>query len=158
MTLRSLTGSGVEQVFHARIILALVSVLALILSACQKSTEPGSPSVVAYQVPGCASQLGTRGASDSCFSYQFRDALLIDFCATANCCPDSNRFSIEHRISNDSILVTIADTAAQLCRCICPYVLHVEFHDLPADSYMLVCERRDYSSNILLYAQPVSRQ
>jgi hypothetical protein len=158
MTLRSLTGSGVEQMLHPRISLRLIAVFAVILSTCHKSTEPGSPGVVAYQVPGCASQLGKRVLSDSCFSYQFRDALLVDFCASANCCPDSNRFSITHRVSTDSIIVTIADTAAQLCRCNCPYVLHVEFHDLPKDSYLLVCERRDYSSHILLYAQPVHRQ
>jgi hypothetical protein len=143
---------------HPRIILTLVAVLALILSACHKSTEPGSPGVVAYQVPGCASQLGNRVFSDSCFSYQFHDALLVDFCASANCCPDSNRFSIKHRIGTDSIIVTIADTAAQLCFCICPYVLHVEFHDLPEDSYLFVCERRDYSSQILLYTQRVHRE
>lgn len=143
---------------HPRIVLALLPVVACIFWACHKSTGPASPTVVAYQVPGCVSQLGKSGLSDSCFSYQFHEALAVDFCATGNCCPDSNRFSLNHKISSDSIIVTVADTAAHLCHCICSYVLHVEFHDLPGNSYLLICERSDYPAHTVLYAEEVHRQ
>jgi hypothetical protein len=71
-----------------------LGVLAVFMFACERSTEPDAPSVVAFQVPGCGANLVKASASDSCFSYQFHDALIVDFCATANCCPDSNRFSL----------------------------------------------------------------
>lgn len=156
-TFRSPTGSGVEQMLRPRLLRTFVAVLAFFLSGCDKGAEPAPAMFVAYQVPGCTSHLGKRVLEDSCFSYEFHDALSVDFCATANCCPDSNRFSLSHRISGDSIIVTIADTAAQNCFCTCTYVLHVEFHVLAENSYLFVCERRDYSSHILLYAEPVNR-
>jgi hypothetical protein len=150
---------------HPHVILVFLAVLAFIrfgcdiFPGCGQSTEPASPpaspTFVAYQVPGCASHLGE--GEDSCFSYEFHDTLVVEFCATANCCPDSNRFSFNHRISSDSIIVTIADTAPQNCFCTCTYVLHVELSLLPENSYLFVCERRDYSSHILLYAQRVYR-
>lgn len=142
---------------HLRTVQKLNLVLPLILLACHKSTEALPSSMVAYQIPGCASGLAGSPARDSCFSYQFDDALLMDFCAVGNCCPDSNRFSIRHSISNDSIVVTIADTAAQLCNCICPYVLHAEFYNLPRNTYWFICQRWDYSSQALLYAVFVHR-
>jgi hypothetical protein len=95
--------------------------------------------------------------SDSCFSYRFDEALLVDLCATGNCCPDAERFSIKQDIQNDTIVVTIADTAAQLCRCLCCYLLHFEFHDLQYSSYMFVCRREDYSSRIIIYSLRVYR-
>jgi hypothetical protein len=113
-----------------------ISVLALLIPTCEQSTDPRSPAVSAFQVPGCGGRFLKTTASDSCFSYQFHDALVVDFCASANCCPDSDRFSFRHRVSHDTIMVTIADTAAPLCRCICNYVFHMEFRDLPGDSYV----------------------
>jgi len=101
---------------------------------------------------------GVVFTADSCFSYDFHDALVVEFCALANCCPDTNRFAIAHSVQNDSIVVTIADTARHLCRCICTYVLHVEFSDLQEDSYQFVCRREDYSSQIVPYSQRVFRR
>ena len=135
----------------------VLSVLAVFMLGCEGSTEPDAPDVVAFQVPGCGANLLKASATDSCFSYQFHDALIVDFCATANCCPDSNRFSFNQRISHDTIMVTIADTAAHLCRCICTYVLHMEFRDLPGDSYVFFCTREDYSSRIVFYSERVRR-
>jgi hypothetical protein len=134
-----------------------LGVLAVLMAACERSTEPDAPSVVAFQVPGCGANLLKASASDSCFSYQFHDALIVDFCATANCCPDSDRFSFRHRISHDTIFVAIADTAAQLCNCICSYVLHMEFRDLPGDSYVFFCTREDYSDRLVFYSERVHR-
>jgi hypothetical protein len=141
---------------QGRFVLAF-GVLAVFMFACERSTEPDTPSVVAFQVPGCGANLLKASASDSCFSYQFHDALIVDFCATANCCPDSNRFSFKQRVSHDTIMVTIADTAAHLCRCICPYVLHMEFRDLPGDSYIFFCTWDDYSDRLVFYSERVHR-
>jgi hypothetical protein len=134
-----------------------LGIIAVFMVACERSTEPDAPSVVAFQVPGCGANLLKASASDSCFSYQFHDALIVDFCATANCCPDSNRFSFKQRISHDTIFVAIADTAAQLCNCICPYVLRMEFRDLPGDSYVFFCTREDYSDRLVFYSERVQR-
>jgi hypothetical protein len=131
----------------------------LIYSGCSKSVSPDNGGIRIEQIPGCKSgQLGKRSLStDSCFTYQFSDALDVYFCASANCCPDSNRFRIRHDIRSDTIFVTIADTAAQLCRCNCTYMLHAEFHNLPKDRYVFFCSREDYSSLAVLYSVPVQR-
>ena len=134
-----------------------IGVLALLIPTCEQSTEMQSPDVRAFQVPGCGGHFLKTTASDSCFSYQFHDALVVEFCMSANCCPDSNRFSFRHRISNDTIRVTIADTAAHLCHCICDYVLHMEFRDLPGESYVFYCMREDYSSQLVFYSERVHR-
>jgi hypothetical protein len=134
--------------------------LALLVPGCNKSVEPDDSQTRIVQIPGCKSgQLGKgSAATDSCFTYQFHDALVVDFCASANCCPDSNRFLIRHEIRSDTIFVTIADTAAALCRCTCTYLLHAEFHGLAKDRYVFVCQRQDYSSKALLYAVDVRKQ
>ncbi|MGA9364887.1 MAG: hypothetical protein WBW16_11045 [Bacteroidota bacterium] len=134
-----------------------IGLLALLIATCEQSTDAPSPGVSAIQVPGCTGHFLKTTASDSCFSYQFHDALVVDFCAGANCCPDSNRFSFRHRVSNDTIMVTIADTAAHLCRCICNYVLHMEFRDLPSDNYVFFCTRQDYSDRVVFYSERVQR-
>jgi hypothetical protein len=134
-----------------------ISALALLIPTCEESTDTHSPDVSAFQVPGCGGHLLKVTATDSCFSYQFQDALVVDFCASANCCPDSNRFSFRHRISQDTIMVTIADAAASLCRCICNYVLHMEFRDLPGDNYVFFCTREDYSDRVVIYSERVHR-
>jgi hypothetical protein len=134
-----------------------IGLLALLIPTCEQSTDTQSPGVSAFQVPGCGSHLLKVTATDSCFSYQFHDALIVEFCMSANCCPDSNRFSFRHRISQDSIMVTIADTARPLCNCICTYVLHMEFRDLPADDYIFFCTRSDYSDRVVFYSERVHR-
>jgi hypothetical protein len=149
------------------VILTVEAVLAFVLSTCtlrregcEESTEPSPPpppTSSGYQVPGPASQVDKD--VDSCFSYEFPYffPLKVDFCATGNCCPDSNRFSFNFRVTSDSVIVTIADTAAQKCFCTSTYVLHVEFRYLPNETYWFVCERRDYSPRTLLYAERVYR-
>jgi hypothetical protein len=133
---------------------------ALVLPGCDKSVGPESDQTRIVQMPGCKSgQLGKSSvSSDSCFTYQFHDALDVYFCASGNCCPDTNRFLIKHETRSDTILVTIADTAAHLCRCSCTYMLHAEFQNLPGDQYQFVCQREDYSSTLVLYSALVRRQ
>ena len=134
----------------------LVASLALLPLACVESTNPGTANFLAYQVPRCGSGLG-KVSADSCFSYRFGDVLIADFCASGNCCPDSNRFLIEAEVAHDTVFVTIADTARHLCRCTCSYLLHVELADLHLPSYVFVCQRQDYSSRYILYCERVYR-
>jgi hypothetical protein len=143
-----------------RSIILAVCIAGMSFLDCSGSVGPESSQNSIIQVPGCKSgQIAKLSAvSDSCLTYVFRDVLYVDFCAFANCCPDSNRFSFKHSIDRDTILVTIADTAAHLCRCNCTYYLHAEFHDLPGERYVFVCQRMDYSSRVVLYSAVVQRQ
>ena len=129
------------------------------LPACDKSVGPGGSSDAVVEIAGCKSVgLDKAGISnDSCFSYSFHDILVADFCVSANCCPDSNRFSIMHTISNDTIAVTIADTAARLCRCICTHRVHAEFSSLVGDRLLFLVFLKDSSTTGLLYSIHVQR-
>jgi len=114
----------------------------LTLSCSDKGTTPGDTQQAnqLYQIPGCQrGALAKPTGGDSCFSYQFTADLLVDFCVTANCCPDSNRFGFVAKISRDTIVVAVRDTAAQECRCLCVYTIHCEFSDLPLNRYWFVC-------------------
>ena len=115
------------------------------------SPEPGENSI--YQIGGCAGNLGLRKAAsrDSCFSWEFGNQLWVEFCVTANCCPDSNRFDLEYKISGNTIFVAVEDTARNLCRCICPYIIHLELHNLPLNHYYFKCtygDELDYDEEI----------
>jgi hypothetical protein len=145
-----------EEFFAMRIPLELLAVLAFLSMSCLESTNPGSRDTAAYQLPGCIR--GLDKGPDSCFSYRFQDVLVAEFCASGNCCPDSNRFLIGSVIEHDTIVVIIADTAAHLCRCNCTYRLHVELADLPLSSYLFICRREDYSSQAILYSERVYRE
>jgi hypothetical protein len=147
---------GGERAMNNRVVgrCTLCLTLLLVLS-CNGTTEPIPPGVVARQAPGC--QLRGAPGLDSCLSYEFHDALTVDFCADGNCCPDSNRFAFTTAFLRDTIQITIADTAAQLCRCTCSYILHVTFTDLPGDEYLFLCRREDYAGQALLYSLRVRR-
>jgi hypothetical protein len=129
----------------------------LAFSCSDKGTTPGNIQQAnqLYQIPGCQRGLIPKSSGgDSCFSYQFAADLLVDFCVAANCCPDSNRFSIAARIFGDTIKVAVHDTAAQECRCLCAYAIHSEFSDLPLDRYRFICLYGDS----VKYAVEVLRQ
>jgi hypothetical protein len=146
---------------------ALMAVLILAWSACtwmscfHQSTNPESQQAqgLIYQIRGCQTALAKNlAANDSCFSYHFERTLRLDFCLSGNCCPDSNRFRLSYKIRSDTIFVAVADTAAQLCRCICIYMIHAEFDDLPMDHYLFYCTREDYSSQLVHYREHVYRK
>jgi len=137
---------------------AAIACLAVLPMACKTSTEPDTPCFVGFQVPGCQSGLGKIAEEDSCFSFTFRQDLSLEFCATGNCDPQVNRFAITQRIQNDTILVTVADTAAQGAWCDCPYKIHVEFWNLPRDSYLVLCTQMYGSKGYLLCAERVTRE
>lgn len=120
------------------------------------NSENGEAQVhgVLYQIPGCGGHgVAKTAVGDSCFSYKFIQDLVVDFCVSANCCPDSNRFQFKHEIRNDTIAVAVADTAANLCRCVCNYVIHAEFSDLPRDRYIFYCKY----DNAIVYNEVVKR-
>ncbi len=108
-----------------------------------------------YQIPGCQNNLLTKSSiNDSCFNYTFNQILIVDFCVSANCCPNSNRFDLSDKISNDTLFVAVTDTAAQLCHCICDYKIHFEKYNLPLNSYLFYCSYNDE----ILYAVRVIRK
>ena len=135
-------------------------VLVLLTFSCRdKSSNPGDeqPQVtgIMYQVPGCQRNLFKKTSSvDTCFSYSFTDSLKIDFCVSANCCPDRERFSLNYKIETDTIFIAAKDTAADLCDCICPYIIHAEFSNLPLGRYIVCCNY----NNKLIYERVVKKQ
>lgn len=142
---------------NSRTILILVIVLGFVISCGKTGIEPGATTMVAKQVGGCGGALGKSAAGDSCISYIFKDILQVDFCMAGNCCPDSDRFSFTHKVSQDTILIVVSDTAAHLCRCSCAYLLHAEVYNLDRNEYVLICARTDYSSRYIFYSQHIQR-
>ena len=139
-------------------ILPLCMLLCL-LTCIKKSTGPEKSGTVPegqiYQVPGCAGPDLTKSSfPDSCFSYTFDTNLTVEFCVTANCCPDSNRFRLAYELRSDTIAVAVQDTAPDLCYCICPYTIHMELIDLSLDHYVFIC---DYDGSIL-YTEDIWRE
>ncbi|MFB0515086.1 MAG: hypothetical protein ACETWG_00595 [Candidatus Neomarinimicrobiota bacterium] len=118
---------------------SLLTAILLTLPACEESTEPEpwSGEVLLHEVDGCQAQwLGKSALIDS-FSYQFETDLVLDFFVESNCCPDTNRFDLFSNITEDTIAITVVDTAQHLCDCICPYLIHAEVTDLPRDEYIV---------------------
>ncbi len=142
---------------HSSLFVLLLSLVAFGCAAV--STGPAATTSVVFEVPGCRPSYPGKAlmSVDSCFSYQFHDQLIVDFCVSANCCPDSNRFSIDHMIRADTITVTIADTAANLCRCMCRHWIHAEFHGLESDDYTFVVNQRDSLVLLPLYRVAIHR-
>jgi hypothetical protein len=140
-------------------ICVIASIALLLLAGCVKPGELSGPSpgVSVHQIPGCAQGVPRSSPTDSCFEYQFGRTLQIRFCASANCCPDSNRFAIRQRISGDTIYVVIADTARPLCRCNCSYELLLSVDEPDRDEYTFFCTREDYSSRLVIYSEKVRR-
>ncbi len=120
---------------------ATAGLLCLLLQACLRSTtDPGPASFFSARSSSCMAQpVGSVHALDSVFIYSFKDSLVLDFSVIANCCPDSNRFSISQVTGTDTLVITVADTAMNLCRCVCPYLIHARFEGLPQDRYIVIC-------------------
>ena len=100
---------------------------------------------VSYQIPGCNFVFSLEKVipQDSCFSYSFHDTLKIAFCVVGNCCPDSGRFVTNYDINSDTLFVSVLDTAANLCDCICPYTIQIEISGLLNDRYLFYCNYED---------------
>ncbi|HUI29832.1 MAG TPA: hypothetical protein VLX91_06410 [Candidatus Acidoferrales bacterium] len=131
----------------------------ILITCSDKSSDPGKQQVKTSltQVGGCGShQLGKVSMWDSCFTYQFDQNLEVNFFLSGNCCPDSNRFLLSNRISNDTIFVVAMDTAAQVCNCVCNYTINAKFENLSLSHYVFYCTRAD-DSNRVYYAKDVYR-
>ena len=87
-------------------------------SCKDRSTDPGDPPTsFKYLSSKCGTQALAKGTGlDSIFTYSFTDKLLVDFSVWANCCPDSNRFTVAYAMAADTIVISVADTARSLCR------------------------------------------
>lgn len=140
--------------------LLIISLSFLFTAACERQTTPpmqNNANVKAdlVQLDGCQrGNLSKRSEEDSCFVWSFKGHdLTVNFCVTANCCPDSDRFMLDYNIEDNLIQVTVIDTAGNLCRCICPYLIHTEFTELPLDEYIY---KVDYNNQII-YNRQVSR-
>jgi hypothetical protein len=127
---------------NIRIRVTLGFLVFLCLSCNEKSTSPDSQSAISFSshYGKCLSQgLPKSSSLDSVFTYSFTDSLVIDFSVNANCCPDSNRFVVTQRAGPDTLVISVADTAGNLCYCICTYMVHASFENLPNDHYVVRC-------------------
>ncbi|MEW6196745.1 MAG: hypothetical protein AB1521_16485 [Bacteroidota bacterium] len=139
-----------------KLFVLLFSVVLVIFAGCSDSVTSDENSKASIkQVGGCTSAAFKKdaGQTDSCFSYEFHNDLKVQFCAPGNCCPDSNRFTGEYRISTDTIVVTIEDTAANLCKCMCNYNIRAELEGLLLNRYLFKVEKQDSSYRQTLYSE-----
>lgn len=113
----------------------------MLFSCSERVTEPlANGESILYQARGCIGRVLSKIArSDSCFSFKFEKSLALDFCLPGNCCPDSNRYNLSHRISHDTLIVTAVDTAGNMCRCNCSYLIHADIASLSLDRYHVFC-------------------
>lgn len=107
-----------------------------------------------HQIPGCGNNLLSKtSALDSCFTYIFQDKLEINFCVPGNCCPDSNRFVANYKLNSDTLFISVSDTAENLCRCICNYIIHAEISGLQKNNYTFYCNYDDQ----IIYSEQVRK-
>ncbi|MBK8945752.1 MAG: hypothetical protein IPM32_10865 [Ignavibacteriae bacterium] len=78
-----------------------------------------------------------------------------------NCGPDSNRFETTYRISEDSIFISVQDTAIDMYYCNCDYIVNIILIGLPDDKYYVNCTFPEDSvvvGRILQYKEIVIRE
>ena len=139
--------------------LLLSFIVAAFFVSCRDSALQPEASANIKQVGKCnGSGLLKSTQSDSCFVYSFSNVLTIDFCVIGNCCPDSNRFTSTYSLTNDEITIKIKDTAPNLCKCLCRYIIHAEFYDLDSGSYKVICIDGTNNGNKILYSKLVLRK
>ncbi len=141
--------------------LILISII-IVLYGCEVSNfEPEAHNFRFEQLAGCQTlvyqnNLDKSTTKDSCFNYSFTENLEVEFCVKGNCCPDSNRFAVDGKVVGDTIYIAVKDTAANLCRCICNYIILTEFQNLSGDEYYIKCLEKD--SGKILYLKEVKRR
>lgn len=131
--------------------------LVTLLFYCTNEPDYIEPLVSISQKPGCGGFSLNKSSIDTCFNYKFGKELEINFCVVGNCCPDSNRFKFSHRIYADTINISLADTAQNLCRCICNYLIESKIQSLPLNKYIVKVEQNFESEKKLLYTKIVYR-
>ena len=116
---------------------------AVLLSSVVAFGGPAMPVEFTFASAGCSSYLLTDVPEDGpgcplpqVVRWDFADDVLrIEFSVGANCCPSENRFAVDSWGSADSLVIAVADTAPDECRCMCPYLITVEYLNLSADTY-----------------------
>ncbi len=106
----------------------------LFYSCEEQSTAPDDPSsipMVAQVYPGAP--------HDSLFVYAFTNTLDAYFSTTAKCGADSTRYEIDYELHQDTIIVSVTDTSHANCRCICSYLINVQFIGLYRSHYVVRC-------------------
>jgi hypothetical protein len=135
-----------------RWIIVIMAALCLTCQNKQTSTVEAQDITTSFkQQPGCIGSGADQLFKMSCFDYSFQTNLNVDFCLPGNCCPDSNRYALTINVIDDTIQCAVVDTAANLCRCMCNYVLHTEITGLAKDKYVFHCQMADsvYYSEIV---------
>lgn len=136
----------------------LSAIFFIVFFSCNDEIVFPSGQIIFNQIPGCQRQhLNKSSLIDSCFSYLFNENLVVDFCVTGNCCPDKDRYIITSSIVEDSIFITVKDTAKNLCRCICNYIIHGEFQSLTKNNYIIKCIQKGLPDKEVIYLKQVSR-
>lgn len=111
-----------------------------LIYSCSNSTSPNSNLNLSFkQIPGCNNTLLSKTLADSSFKYTFDTYADISFSLLANCCPENNRFDQITLLNDNTITITVIDTAAQLCRCICNYELNIKVRELTENLYTFIC-------------------
>ncbi len=131
----------------------------LILNSCGEELSPETKAIL-FQKGGCQNNTlreSNYSKRDSCFSYSFTDKLTIEFCVFGNCCPEENRFLLAHRFVKDSIIIAVKDTAQNLCRCVCNYIIHAEFESPALNRYYVKCILTGAEQQNILYSEIVNR-
>lgn len=145
---------------HELKLVSLIAALSLIAFFCCKD-EITSSEVRAniFQDGKCRGPaLSKSSTADSCFSYTFTNNLTIDFCVIGNCCPDSNRFTSSYSVTDSAIIIRIKDTAPNLCKCICTYMIHAEITGLRNDWYTVKCIQEFGDHDEQLYLKTINRK
>lgn len=128
-----------------RTLIPCVFLLFLVFLSCKDKSTPMPPDEIppfSIQISNCIGPIlwkTDRIVADSVFAWTFGNKLVLDFSFPANCCIDSNAFSVSRMILNDTITITVTDTVVSFCRCICTYMAHAEFADLPNNHYVIQC-------------------
>lgn len=132
----------------------------LLVSCMDKGSSMGpdanrTPKITAQrQIPGCQGNALGKNSADHCFKYSWLgDNLKLEFCVIGNCCPDIDRFVLDSEFKGTDLFVTVTDTAARRCKCMCNYNVQAEFSDATGSLYTVICTYDDS----VLYREHVIR-
>lgn len=150
----------IKEIQPSKNLLLLLTIMIAVFSILKCSDEVVQSTLKSsfYQVKGCNKvALGKVTGESPCFNYTFNEKLVLEFCVSGNCCPDSNRFETRALVEKDTITITVKDIAPNLCKCMCNYFVHGEIESLQAESYTVKCLLDEGSSFKLLYLETVKR-
>lgn len=145
------------MIFAGKNYLLLAVLAAVVFLNCKDDIMQSEITANINQVGKCNSQ-GLNKSASECFEYSFTNDLLIKFCVSGNCCPDSARFVTSYKISGEVITISIKDIAPNLCKCICNYTIQANLLNVNLDSYTIVCLQETIEGTKELYNKKITRQ